>query len=125
MGGFLVLWFAAPSFGAELKTHVGPVSIERYSALKTHLGVEKLNITESYLKNAVFNYFINMLVDDVLQSDGKEFCLPVSWRTLPTGQVFFMLVPEIDKAEKGYNPDVNIRTAVVSYLATRLPCSKT
>jgi hypothetical protein len=125
LGGLLVVFLSAPSVGGELKTYMGPINVERYSALKAHLGVDNLSVAEAYLKNVEFNYFINMLVDGVLQGVGREFCLPSSQISKSTGQVFWMTALEIEPALKNSEPEANLRNTVASYLATKYPCSKT
>jgi hypothetical protein len=117
----LLAAIVSPSFAAEPATIMGPVSVFHYKALKGNIGGD---IVEPYLRDAKINYFMNALIDSVLQSEGDKFCLPSAWLSLPTGRVYFMLVPEVDTAVKEAPPLDYLRQAVVSHLATKLPCKK-
>jgi hypothetical protein len=103
---------------------MGPMNVERFIALKERLGVDPKAPLVSYISNATYNDFMNVLVESILVFQSVHFCLRESYTNKPAGILFYEAVQMVDALVDKAGPDELLRDAIVDRLVTDYPCPK-
>ena len=104
---------------------LGPLNVQRFNVLKERLGIpQNGGGLLSYFDNSTYHDVMNILIDNVLRSEGSKYCLTLAYANRPLGMLFYDMVQFVDTYVKDASPDEMLRDAIVERLAVAFPCSR-